>query len=66
MKLVLTGLAVLAATVLPTVASATPHDGRGTFLSLPPDLSTKYLEAHYPHRDPFASLHRTYLGAVLQ
>jgi hypothetical protein len=52
LKLVLTGLAVLAATVLPTVASATPQDGRGTFLSLPPDLSTKYLEGHYPHRDP--------------
>jgi hypothetical protein len=52
LKLVLTGLAVLAATVLPTVASAQPEDGRGTFLSLPPDLSTKYLEGHYPHRDP--------------
>ena len=52
LKLVLTGLAVLAATVLPTVASAQPEDGRGTFLSLPPDLSTRYLEGHYPHRDP--------------
>ena len=52
LKLVLTGLAVLAATVLPTVASAHPEDGRGTFLSLPPDLTTKYLQGHYPHRDP--------------
>jgi len=52
LKLVLTGLAVLAATVLPTVASAHPEAGRGTFLSLPPDLTTGYLQGHYPHRDP--------------
>jgi hypothetical protein len=56
LRLVLTGLAVLAAAVMPTAASASgsgsPDGGRGTFLSLPPDLSTGYLEAHYPHRDP--------------
>jgi hypothetical protein len=52
LKLVLTGLAVLAATVLPTVASAQPEEGRGRFLSLPPDLTTGYLQGHYPHRDP--------------
>jgi len=43
LKLVLTGLAVLAATILPTVASAQPEERRGTFLSLPPDLSTRYM-----------------------
>jgi hypothetical protein len=58
LKLVLTAVAVLAATLLPTVASAHPDadrgkfPSRGKFLSLPPDLSTRYLEGHYPHRDP--------------
>jgi hypothetical protein len=54
LRLVLTGLAVLAATLLPAGASAagSPDVGRGTFLSLPPDLSTGYLEGHYPHKDP--------------
>ncbi len=51
-RLALTVLAVVAATILPTAATAHPDDGRGTFLSLPPDLSTRYLEGHYPHRDP--------------
>jgi hypothetical protein len=53
LKLVFMLVAVLAVTVLPTVASAHPEDGRGTFLSLPPDLTTAYLQGHYPHRDPF-------------
>jgi hypothetical protein len=50
----LTALAVLAATIVPTAASASgpPDPSRGTFLSLPPDLHTGYLEAHHPHRDP--------------
>jgi hypothetical protein len=52
LKLVLTGLAVLAATLMPTAASAKIDTERGTFLSLPPDLSTGYLEGHYPHKDP--------------
>jgi hypothetical protein len=52
LKLVLTGLAVLAVTLLPTAASAGLDDGRGTFLSLPPDLTTGYLEGHHPHKDP--------------
>jgi hypothetical protein len=51
------GIAVMAAMLLPSAVSAEPTGGldvgRGTFLSLPPDLSTRYLEAHYPHRDPF-------------
>jgi hypothetical protein len=52
LRLVLTALAVLAATILPTAASAgQDHDhGRGTFLSLPPDLTTAYLQGHKPHR----------------
>ena len=53
LRLVLTGLAVLAATILPTAASAGQDHGRGTFLSLPPDLTTANLQGHYPHRDPF-------------
>jgi hypothetical protein len=52
LRLILTGMAVVAATVLPTAASAGQDHGRGKFLSLPPDLSTRYLEGHYPHRDP--------------
>jgi hypothetical protein len=58
LKLVFIAVAVLATTLLPTVASAHPggergkFPGRGRFLSLPPDLSTRYLEGHYPHRDP--------------
>ena len=54
LRLVFTGLAVLAATLLPTAATAagSPDVGRGTFLSLRPDLSTGYLEGHYPHEDP--------------
>jgi hypothetical protein len=51
-RLILIGVAVLAVTLLPAAASANPDDGRGTFLSLPPDLTTKYLQGHYPHRDP--------------
>jgi hypothetical protein len=52
LRLVLTGLAVLAATILPTAASAGQDGGRGHWLSLPPDLTTKYLQGHHPHRDP--------------
>jgi hypothetical protein len=52
LRLILIGVAVLAATLIPTAASAGQDRGRGTFLSLPPDLSTRYLEGHYPHRDP--------------
>ncbi|HEV2921510.1 MAG TPA: hypothetical protein VG673_20060, partial [Actinomycetota bacterium] len=52
LRLVLTGLAVLAATILPPAASAGQDGGRGHWLSLPPDLSTGYLEGHYPHKDP--------------
>jgi hypothetical protein len=54
LKLVLTGVAVLAVTLLPAVASAGLglETGRGTFLSLPPDLTTGYLEGHHPHKDP--------------
>ena len=54
LRLVFTGLAVLAATLLPTAATAagSPDVGRGTFLSLRPDLSTGYLEGHHPHKDP--------------
>ena len=52
LRLVLTALAVLAATILPTAASAGQDHGRGKWLSLPPDLTTGYLQGHYPHRDP--------------
>jgi hypothetical protein len=52
LRLVLTALAVLAATILPTAASARQDHGRGHWLSLPPDLTTKYLQGHYPHRYP--------------
>ena len=52
LRLILTGLAVVAATVLPTAASAGEDHGRGRWLSLPPDLTTGYLQGHYPHRDP--------------
>ena len=52
LRLVFTGIAVLAATLLPTAASAGQYHGRGTFLSLPPDLTTGYLEGHHPHKDP--------------
>ena len=52
LRLGLTALAVLAATILPTAASAGQDHGRGRFLSLPPDLTTGYLQGHYPHRDP--------------
>lgn len=51
-RLILLGVAVLAATLLPGAASAGQDGGRGTFLSLPPDLTTRYLQGHYPHRDP--------------
>jgi hypothetical protein len=46
LRLVLTALAVLAATILPTAASAGQDHGRGKFLSLPPDLTTRYLQGH--------------------
>jgi hypothetical protein len=52
LRILLTGLAVLVATVLPTAASAHPDHGRGKFRSLPPDLTTKYLQGHKPHKDP--------------
>ena len=52
LRVVLTGLVVLAATILPTAASAGQDGGRGRFLSLPPDLTTGYLQGHKPHRDP--------------
>jgi hypothetical protein len=52
LRLIITGVAVVAAMLLPSAASADPDEGRGTFLSLPPDLSTRYLQGHYPHRDP--------------
>jgi hypothetical protein len=52
LRLLLTAAAVVAATLLPSAASAGSEDGRGKFLSLPPDLTTKYLQGHYPHRDP--------------
>jgi hypothetical protein len=52
LRLVLTALAVLAATILPTAASAGQDHGRGHWLSLPPDLTTGYLQGHKPHRDP--------------
>jgi hypothetical protein len=53
LRIILTGLAVLAATILPTAASAGQDGGRGKFLSLPPDLTTGYLQGHKPHKDPF-------------
>jgi hypothetical protein len=53
LRLIITCVAVLAASILPTVASAQPEERRGTFLSLPPDLTTANLQGHYPHRDPF-------------
>lgn len=46
------GVAVVAALLVPTAASAEVQKGRGRFLSLPPDLTTKHLQGHYPHRDP--------------
>jgi hypothetical protein len=52
LRLIITLVAVVAATLLPSAASATSHDDRGRFLSLPPDLTTAYLQGHYPHRDP--------------
>jgi hypothetical protein len=53
MKLrLIVGVAVIAALLLPSSVAAHPGEGRGTFLSLPPDLTTGYLEGHYPHRDP--------------
>ena len=52
LRLILTLVAVVAATLLPSAASATSSDDRGRFLTLPPDLTTAYLQGHYPHRDP--------------
>jgi hypothetical protein len=52
LRLIITLVAVVAATLLPSAASATSSDDRGRFLTLPPDLTTAYLQGHYPHRDP--------------
>jgi hypothetical protein len=52
LRLIITLVAVMAATLLPSAASATSSDDRGRFLTLPPDLTTAYLQGHYPHRDP--------------
>ena len=52
LRLLIPSVVVLAATLLPSAATATSDDDRGRFLSLPPDLTTAYLQGHYPHRDP--------------
>jgi hypothetical protein len=46
------GMAVIATLLVPAAASAEVNEGRGKFLSLPPDLTTEYLQGHRPHRDP--------------
>jgi hypothetical protein len=52
LRLILTVVAVTAATLLPSAATAHPDDDRGKWLTLPPDLTTAYLQGHYRHRDP--------------
>jgi hypothetical protein len=52
LRLLVTSVVVVAAMLLLSAATATSDDDRGRFLSLPPDLTTAYLQGHYPHRDP--------------
>ena len=52
LRLLITSVVVAAAMLLPSAATATSDDDRGRFLSLPPDLTTAYLQGHFPHRDP--------------